>query len=334
MEKCVYIQIPGGGERRLPFFLAAEEWVAARMERLTGGRPAFFMWQVPPTVIVGRNQLIDTEVDLPYCRGAGIAVWRRKSGGGAVYADMDNVMLSCVTPNGADDVPTTFARYTAAVAAMLRQLGVNATAGGRNDVLIDGCKVSGNAFYHLPGCSIVHGTMLVDTDVPTMARALTPPPGKLRSKGVASVSARVTTLRRHLDISVAAFMAHARRVLCGDDAVSLTAADVAQVEEIMREYERPEFITGHNPRATAVRHARVEGVGQFEVSIEMNHGVIADVTMAGDFFVLGDIDARLVAPLRGCPLEAAALTAALDGVDVPRVIHGLTAASLVAMLVG
>lgn len=348
MEHCVYIEIPvapsfrsGWGEARLgeacplPFYLAAEEWVAARLERLTGGEPVFFLWQVPPTVIVGRNQLLDSEVDMDYCRRSRIAVWRRKSGGGAVYADLDNVMMSYVAANApGSDVPTTFSRYTAAVAAMLRSLGIaEAKAGGRNDVLIGGCKVSGNAFYHTPHCSIVHGTMLVAADVATMARALTPPPGKLRSKGVASVPARVTTLRRHLPgLTVEEFIAHARRTLCGDRVARLTAADVAEIQTIMQEYMRPEFLTGCNPRATAARHARVEGVGEFDIAIEMNHGVIADVRLAGDFFVLGDIDAELVGRLRGRPLEPSALAAALAGVDASRVIHGLTTPRLIALL--
>ena len=139
-----------------------EEYAA----RIIGDDDIFFMWQVNPTVIFGRNQLIENEVNIPYCREHGIATYRRKSGGGCVFADMSNIMMSYITRS--DNVEFTYRRYTHAVVDVLRKLGLNASDNGRNDILIDGLKVSGNAFYHLPGRSIVHGTMLFDTDMAHM----------------------------------------------------------------------------------------------------------------------------------------------------------------------
>ena len=139
-----YLSLPDPHATRiLPFYLAMEEYAA----RIIGEDDIFFMWQVEPTVIFGRNQLIESEVNVDYCREHGIAFYRRRSGGGCVYADRDNIMFSYITRS--DEVQTTFSAYTTAVAAMLRGLGLNATASDRNDVLIDGRKVSGNAFYHL-----------------------------------------------------------------------------------------------------------------------------------------------------------------------------------------
>ena len=152
-----YLSLPDTTTRILPFYLAMEEYAA----RIMGQDDIFFMWQVRPTVIFGRNQLIDNEVNLDYCREHGIEYYRRKSGGGCVFADMSNIMFSYITRS--DEVQTTFTRYTSAVAEMLRGLGLNASASDRNDVLIGNRKVSGNAFYHVPGRSIVHGTMLFDT---------------------------------------------------------------------------------------------------------------------------------------------------------------------------
>ena len=162
-----YLELPDNTVRILPFYLAMEEYAA----RVIGEESLLFMWQVAPTVIFGRNQLIENEVNLPYCREHSIATYRRKSGGGCVYADMSNIMFSYITRS--DNVQTTFNDYTQAIAEMLRSLGLNASSGGRNDVLIDGMKVSGNAFYHLPGRSIVHGTMLYDTDMDHMTQAIT-----------------------------------------------------------------------------------------------------------------------------------------------------------------
>ena len=155
----VYLNIPEDKNRLLSFYLATEEYVANKFD----DKEYFFMWQVYPTVIFGRNQLIENEVNLEYCRTHNIRTFRRKSGGGCVYADMSNVMLSYITDE--NNVNFTFNKYINMIVLMLRKLGVNATASGRNDIMIDGRKVSGNAFYHTPRRNIVHGTMLYDTDM-------------------------------------------------------------------------------------------------------------------------------------------------------------------------
>ena len=141
--------------RRLAFYLAEEEYLARRYP----DRDFFFAWQVKPSVIVGRNQLLQKEINLEFCREHGVDVVRRKSGGGAVVADMNNVMLSYITSS--DDVRSTFSEYTSMVAAALRALGLDASDNSRNDILIGTRKVSGNAYYHLPGRSIVPWTMLL-----------------------------------------------------------------------------------------------------------------------------------------------------------------------------
>ena len=183
-----YVALPSEEQHILPFYLAMEEYVARRL----AADEYFFMWQVEPTVIFGRNQLLDTEVDVEYCRANGIGVYRRKSGGGCVYADMDNIMFSYITPTV--NVNFTFNNYMLMVEHLLQKLGVDAKTTGRNDILIEGKKVSGNAFYHLPGRSIVHGTMLYDTDIEKMLRSTTPSRTKLKSKGVESVRQHITTL--------------------------------------------------------------------------------------------------------------------------------------------
>ena len=142
------------------------------MARETDVRDAFFIWQVEPSVIFGRNQLIENEVNIDYCRRNGVKMYRRKSGGGCVYADKSNMMLSFVTSS--DYVCLTYNRYIMMVVEALRKIGIDAKANGRNDIMIDGRKVSGNAFYHIPGRSIVHGTMLYDTDMRNMTACITP----------------------------------------------------------------------------------------------------------------------------------------------------------------
>ena len=320
-----YLQLPDNATRILPFYLAMEEYAAS----ILADDDIFFMWQPAPTVIFGRNQLIDNEVNLDYCREHDIAVYRRKSGGGCVYADCDNIMFSYITRS--DNVQLTFSRYTHAVAEMLQGLGLDATDNGRNDILIDGLKVSGNAFYHLPGRSIVHGTMLYDTNMEHMLHAITPSRAKLESKGVESVKSRITTLSQHLDMSIDDFKAHVKATLCDGELV-LNDADVKQIEGIMQSYLTPEFIYGSNPRCNLTREARIEGVGEVIVKLELNHNVIQHMNVAGDFFLLGSVDDSIVKPLTGVQFDRDHVRQALADVDMAQIILNFNKEQLINLL--
>ena len=320
-----YVALPEEKQYRLPFYLAMEEYVAREFP----AQDYFFMWQVDPTVIFGRNQLVDSEVDCEYCNSNGIQMYRRKSGGGCVYADMSNIMLSYITPSS--NVNFTFNRYMLMVEHALQRLGVDARTTGRNDILVDGKKVSGNAFYHLPGRSIVHGTMLYDTNIEHMARATTPSDVKLKSKGVASVRQHVTTLNKYIALSIEELKESLRSELCSDERV-LTAADIAAIEDIEKEYYTQEFIYGNNPAYSIVKNGRIESVGEFRVSIDVKDGVVRKMNLAGDFFIVGDIDSMLLAKFKGIRLEREALERALEGVDCGAVIMNLKKEQLINLL--
>ena len=322
-----YICLPPGiSARRLPFYLAMEEYVAR--EKRTG-HDAFFIWQVEPTVIFGRNQLIENEVNLDYCRRNGIQTYRRKSGGGCVYADSGNIMFSYITDE--QGVNFTYGRYVSLVVGMLQRLGVPATASGRNDILVDGRKVSGNAFYRLPGRSIVHGTMLYDTNMQHMEGALTPDGEKLHSKGVESVRQRIALLRDYLDIDLQAFKDFACNFLCGDERLMLAEADVARIEELEQEYLATDFIMGHNPRYSVVRRRRMEGVGTLEARLELKNGMLKGINLVGDYFLVGDLDGGLLALLRDVPLCREALESVVpDRLD--NIIRGLRREDFIRLL--
>lgn len=301
-----FVPLPDQQPRRLSFYLALEEYLARHHNN--GDEDLFLMWQVGPSVIFGRNQLIENEVNVDYCRAHGIATYRRKSGGGCVYADMGNVMLAYITRS--DNVQFTYHRYIQLLLLVLREMGVEATTSGRNDVLIDGRKVSGNAFYHIPGHAIVHGTLLYDTMMENMVGAITPSTAKLESKGVDSVRQRIALLKDYTTLSLDEVMATIRRRLC-DRELLLTADDVAAIELLERDYLDDEFIYGRNPSYSVIRSGRIEGVGELEVRLEVKNAVIRSANIMGDFFVVGDIDGQLLHPLRGRPLKAEALRAAL-----------------------
>jgi lipoic acid synthetase/lipoate-protein ligase A len=168
-----------------------EEYVAREVED-----EAFFVWRVAPTVIFGRNQVLENEVNLEYCREHGVDIVQRKSGGGCVYSDMGNIMISYITRRG--DVSEVFDSYMTALTEALRALGVPASKSGRNDVMLDGRKISGNAFHQLPDRSIVHGTLLYSTDIEALTDAIRPPVEKLQRHGVESVRQRVLNLSEYV----------------------------------------------------------------------------------------------------------------------------------------
>ena len=322
---------PGGKPRPLPFYLAMEEHLA----RNYSGE-YFFMWQVDPTVIFGRCQNPFAEVNLDYCRREGISTYRRKSGGGCVYADPDNIMMSYITSS--DRVTTTFTRYCDMVADTLRQLGLDASATGRNDILIGDRKVSGNAFYHLHGRGIVHGTMLFDADPARMAMALTPSEAKLRAKGVNSVRSHVTTISEHLPyMTIDRFLEHCRNRLC-DSEQQMTPDDIAEIRRIAEEYFTDEWIWG---RYSGERNTcrRIDGVGEFAISADLIPPLrpgdpprISKVNLQGDFFLLSDLDDGLLDRLKDVPLTRQAITQALSESQPEDVISGLSKEELTTLL--
>ncbi len=284
--------------RPLPFYLALEQWCAMRW----AGEETVFTWRVLPTVICGRHQCIEAEVDLGYCQEHGIDVVRRRSGGGCVYADPDNLMISCVAPTHGKPVAEVFSSFASRVASLLQSLGVKAEVQGRNDIAIEGRKVSGCAYYQpSPTMAIAHGTMLFKADAATMSRAITPQRAKLVSKGVPSVAARITTLSEHAPgLTIEAF----RQALRDSDdceLVTLTDQEIAEVESIEAAYRDPVWMADRRlPLADDIisRTGRVDGAGLVHIDARLKDGTIEEARISGDFFCpqggsVADIEGQL-----------------------------------------
>lgn len=227
-----YVALPEDKVRQLSFYLAMEEYLA-RMILPTLGEEAsdglFFMWQVRPSVIYGRNQTVENEVNIGYCREHGIEVFRRKSGGGCVYADEQNLMLSFVTRS--EQVGLTYNRFMGMLLLILRRMGIEATGTSHNDVMIGDRKVSGTAFRQLPSASIAHSTLLYDTNMTHMLNAITPPKEKLQKRGIESVRQRITLLKDHTTMSLEEVKVLIRDTLCRGELL-LTADDVRNIETL------------------------------------------------------------------------------------------------------
>lgn len=317
-----------------PYFnLALEQFVFDRLDRQ---HEYFMLWRNDNAVIVGKHQNTAGEINAEYVREKGIRVVRRLSGGGAVYHDLGNVNFTFIV--SADDrKPFDFGTFCRPVIRALAELGVNAEVNGRNDMTIDGRKFSGNAQYHKRHRVMHHGTILYDSDLSVLGKALVVPRDKIESKGLKSVQSRVANVRDSMagDIGVERFMAELRAAMFREYAMrpyTLTAADLEEVRRLQREvYETWVWNYGESPAYSIRKDRRVEGCGKIEVHMDVVKGAIARIAFFGDYF--GNADgAELCRLLQGVRLEREALRAALAGVAVDDYFHNLSLEALLDIL--
>ena len=313
---------------QLPFYFAVEEYVA----RHYTDDDYFMGWRVNPTVMLGRNQLIDNEANTDYCKEHKINIFRRKSGGGCIYADKGCIQFSYISR--AVNANEAFAAYMQRMADLLKGLKIDAQLSGRNDILIDGTKVSGCAFYQLSNRSVLHNSLLFDTQLDHLSNALTPAKEKLQSKGVASVRQRVTNVATYTQLDILAFMDYIRQEMCGTEVLELTEEDMKEVAEIEKELASDEFVYGKNPKYSLIRKHRFEGVGTLEAHIELKNNIIGSVNMVGDYFLLGDIDHDFLSLLKGCEFTREAVEERLEDIDLSTIIRGLKLRQFLRLLFG
>lgn len=294
-----------------PYYnLAFEEFV------LTGRRQGEYLllWQNDNTIVVGRNQNTEAEINREFVEARHIRVVRRATGGGAVYHDLGNLNYSFITDAG-DAEKLTMERFTVPVVEALRGLGLNAEASGRNDILVDGKKVSGTAQRLVKGRILYHGTLLFDADPDMVAGALNADPAKFQSKSAKSVRSRVGNIRAALprDMDLGAFWAYLKEALSGGGMVpgSLTAEERSAVEELKRtKYDTWQWNYGRSPQYDLANRRRFEG-GGLEVRVQVREGRITGVVFYGDFLARAPLDG-LTAALEGCEFRREAVAAVLE----------------------
>lgn len=265
------------------FNLAAEEYL------LKGFEEEFFMlWQNDNTIVVGRNQNTLAEINAEYVRKKGIHVVRRMSGGGAVYHDLGNVNYTFIE-NRAESF-SDFSRFSQPVIRALKTLGVEAHAGGRNDLLIGDKKFSGNAQYVYRNRILHHGTLLFDSDLYKVSQCLKADPEKFRDKGIKSVKSRVTNISDSLPkpMTVAEFMETLKQEIRYEE-YRFSQADIEAIEQLKREkYETYGWNFGYSPNYEIVNRERFSR-GTVEFRIHVVEGKIAQIQAFGDFFSKCDL---------------------------------------------
>ncbi len=291
------------------FYFALEEYVMKHL--LKEGQTYFFTWEIHG-VVIGKNQVIENEVNLPYLKEQGIDVYRRPTGGGCVYADHRNTMFSIITKK-VQNKQFSFKDYLSLIVDSMRKIDLDIAFSGRNDLLFEGKKISGNAFLQNRHGMLMHGTFLYDCDLETMVRAITPSDEKLVSKGIDSVRSRVTNLKPYLHgMSQADLIRHFEQTLT-DEVYELTEKDILMIHEMAKAYQSPTWNYKKHPPFTKVLKKRIGG-GLFEIHLDLEEGIIKNMTVQGDFFHTRPIEG-FAKRFQGVPYERKDIRSLLD--DTP-----------------
>ena len=303
------------------FNLALEEYALTQLNE-----DIIMLWRNAPAVIIGQNQNAIAEMDLDYIRENNIKVIRRQSGGGAVFHDLGNINFTVIHALGKDDF-NNYAKFTAPICEFLNTLGVKAYLHGRNDLLIDGLKFSGNAQAVRGGRIMHHGTLLFNADVTALAKSLRPNPAKIQSKGIASVKSRITNIAAHLpkEITVEEFLLKLYDFFGKQEGIEeycMTNADRAATNELVdKKYGTWEWNIGNSP-PYQYNKSEYFPFGSVEVSINAKNALIDDIAVRGDFFGVNDI-AELEAKLCGIPHEKKEIELALKDINLADYISGI-----------
>lgn len=305
-----------------PYFnLAFDEYC---LENIQSEEPYFFLWRNRPAVIIGLNQNAYSEVNLDYLNSHGITLARRVTGGGAVYHDLQNMNYTIIGRNPSPQP----------MVDALRSLGVPAELTGRNDIFVEGRKVSGYARRVSRDQEIIHGTLMYDVDLDTLTHVLDTQGSKMQAKGISSVKSRVANLKEYLPQfkSLDELQAALQEILsAGDGQMPLSAEQVAEVRRQADEkFSTWDFIYGHSHEADFRCKAKLS-CGTVEADIRVDRGLIARLDFSGDF--LFDTPAQeLAAKMTGLRYAPAEVKAFLATQPVSTYFRGATPDDLAALL--
>jgi lipoate-protein ligase A len=315
--------------------LALEEYVLRNFR----GDDSYLLFYInEPSIIIGRNQNTLEEINHEYVRDNGIHVVRRISGGGAVYHDFGNLNFSIIT-NYAMEKFNRYDEFTRPVVEVLHDLGVPAELTGRNDMVADGRKISGNAQFTSGGRMFSHGTVLFDSQLDEVVAALNVKMSKIESKGLKSVRSRVVNISEFLrePITIEEFRGLILERIFGSrtdlPTLDLTAADWEAVHELSAEkYATWEWNYGESPEFN-VQKTRRFPAGEIDLRIDVQDGRISGLRVFGDFIGSGDV-ADLETRLQGIRYEPEDLAAALQDLDIEKYFGAVPREEFLELLYG
>ncbi|MGE6755203.1 lipoate--protein ligase [Rossellomorea sp. NPDC071047] len=280
-----------------------------------------------PSIIIGKNQNTIEEINTDYVEKQGLHVVRRLSGGGAVYHDLGNLNFSFITKDDGESFHN-FKKFTEPVVTALHKLGVKAELSGRNDIIAEGRKISGNAQFSTKGRMFSHGTLLFDSEMENVVSALRVKKDKIESKGIKSIRSRVANISEFLSekMTIEQFRSTLLDyIFDGSDVEEyvLTEEDWKNIHELSKErYQNWDWNYGKSPKFN-LQHSHRFPVGSIDVRLEVNKGKIDNCKIFGDFFGVGnveDIEEKLI----GTRYERKDIAGALEGVDIQHYFGNVT----------
>ncbi len=270
------------------------------------------LWQNDNTIVIGQNQNTIAEINKDAVEKYHVNVVRRTTGGGAVYHDLGNLNYSFITDEETGN-KTAFQKFTGPVVEALKSLGIPAEVSGRNDILVEGRKVSGIAQRHHNGRILHHGTLLFNEDLDRAGEVLSVDPDKVKAKGIKSVRSHIANISEYLPgMTLHEFWDYLKKALAKDDLEisSLNPYELAAAVQLKEaKYDTYEWNYGRSLAADITCKTRFAG-GTVEVQARTEHGCITDIRFFGDYLSLQSLD-TLEASLRGCRFEKSDIAAVL-----------------------
>ncbi|PLT33810.1 lipoate--protein ligase [Bacillus sp. V5-8f] len=289
-----------------------------------------------PSIIIGKNQNTIEEINTEYVENNGIKVVRRLSGGGAVYHDLGNLNFSFITKDDGESFHN-FRKFTEPVIEALQKLGVNAELSGRNDIVVDGRKISGNAQFSTRGRMFSHGTLMLHSEIENVVSALRVKKDKIESKGIKSIRSRVANISEFLKepLTIEQFRTLLlQHIFEGNKKIPeyvLTEPDWGNIHKLSKErYQNWDWNYGKSPKFN-LKHSHRFPVGSVDIRLEVNKGVIENCKIYGDFFGVGDVS-EIEERLKGLRYEKEAIEAALADVNVGHYFGDVTKEEIIGLI--
>lgn len=318
-----------------PFFNhAAEEYLMRNMDD-----EIFMLWINKPAILIGRNQNTLSEINLDYVNDHGIEVVRRLSGGGTVYNDYGVMNFTFITYKSKDTEDDGFEKFASPVIKALKSLGVDAEFTGRNDILIDGKKICGNAQYSNQEKILHHGTLLYSGDMSKIGQALKSRKIKFIDKSVKSVGSRVTNIYDHMEdreMDLHNFRDYLKNYVMDthhiESVYEFSDEELKKIEDIANNRFRTwEWNYGKSPSYSYETGFKYPGIGVVEYSLNVKSGKIKDISINGDFFGEHNIE-ELEARLKGVDFRIESIEKALEDIDIGDYIRGFNMEDFIGAL--
>lgn len=307
--------------------LAIEEYLLKNSEE-----EYFLLWQNEPTVVIGKNQNAFAEINLDYTKENDIHIVRRITGGGAVYHDFGNLNYSYISKKQGSNID--FQRFSRPVIEALSDMGISAKLSGRNDILIDEKKISGNAQTHFGDRVLHHGTLLFDSDLDALSLALRVDKKKIETKAIKSTRSRVVNIKNFLDpeYTIFDFVEKIKSHILS----RYNAAEIAiDKNELITEFEKRnasnEWLFPERDYISrfSLKVKERYDFGTVSISFNMKKDTIADAKIEGDFFGTSDIS-LLENVLIGNSLSQ--LESAISNIKISDYIFGMSNCEFIQLI--